>query len=434
MKKITKIILYTLLVVLITTSCKYESSPSENSQSNKIASASNKDIIIGQYIVFFKESKLPSALNQLGKTSFMSREAKANAVEKISKNSVKQINTILKANQVNTSKVLNYYTTSASGMAIKLTDKEFDKLSRDENVASIEFDRKIELQEFEAKNITAIGKAAENSQTIPCGVKMAGGFVDGSKKRNWIWIIDSGIDLDHPDLNVVTDSKFAKSFIKEEPSPNDCSGHGTHVAGIAAAIDNDLGVVGVSAGASVVPVKIMDCSNYSSTSIILSGVNHVGKYGLSGDVVNMSISNKGRIGKECSKTTVFKSPIRSLSRKGMFVILSAGNFNTLAKAYEPCCVNGDNIFTIGGIDCDGRFDNSYSNVNSQYLNPIDFVAVGSNVKSTYLNGGYARLTGTSMSAPHVAGIIHARGRAPKILKFIDDGYGYGQKYPIAVRK
>ena len=416
------------------TSCKHDNLSNENTEYPTIASATDNDIIPGQYIVFFKESKIAPALNQLKKTSFVNREVNANSVDRISKKSIQQINTILNNNEINQSKVLNYFTSNISGVSIKLTAKEFEKLSRDKNVESITVDRIIEFPEFNLNKTTQINRAEELEQIIPCGIEMAGGFSKGHKKRTWIWIIDTGIDLDHPDLNVISNPKFARSFIKEEPSPDDFFGHGTHVAGTAAAIDNNFGVVGVSAGAPVVPVRVFSIYNRTSTSIMLAGINHVGKYGSPGDVVYVSLGNKSPVGSDCYKNSPYKTALRSLTRKGMFVTLPAGNNGRSARFYEPSCINGDGIFTIGAMDCNESFSIEYSNKNDSDLTPIDFIAVGTEVMSTYIDGNYIDATGTSMSAAHVAGIIHSRGRAPKISKLIGDNYGWGQEYPIAVRK
>ena len=435
MKNLTKFIFNALFVSLFVISCQNDHISNDFAQTDPSTSVEDKNVIFGQYIVFFKESKIPSALSQLGKAPFANREARVRSIERISENSIRKINTILGNNSIDKSKVLDYYTSTASGLAIKLTDKEFDKLSRDKNIASIELDRKVDLDDFDVEKITRNSNLKKPKQEVTCGIDRAGGFAKGHKKRTWIWIIDSGIDLDHPDLNVITDNKYAKSFIKDEPSPNDCNGHGTHVAGTAAAIDNDFGVVGVSAGAPLVPVRVLDCENRSSIALILSGINHVGKYGSPGDVVNMSIGNKTPFGPGCSKNTVFRRALRSLARKGIFVVMAAGNSHQDAKNFEPGCVNGDNIFTVAGMKChEIFFDGFYSNYNTSYLDPIDFIASGTNVTSTYLNGEYATFSGTSMAAPHVTGIIHARGRAPISRESIYDFRGEGQTYPIALRK
>ena len=433
--KIITHLFFIVLIIFILTSCHKDKLSNESLHSDISSVIDNKDIIFGQYIVFFKESKIPSSLKQLENNSFKSRENRANLIEKIAKTSIKEINNILTFNNIEKSKVLNYYTTNISGMAIKLTDKEFDKLASDENVESIQFDREFELPEYEVKKITNPQKTRKSEQITPCGINKVGGFSNGSKKNNWIWIIDSGIDLDHPDLNVITDSKYAKSFAEGVSSPDDDNGHGTHVAGIAAAINNDFGVVGVSAGASVVPLRVFSSDNKTKTSIILSAINHAGKHGSSGDVINLSIGNNTPFGDDCSKNSTLKTSLRSLTRKGMFVTIAAGNRFSEAKKYEPGCINGEGIYTVAGMDCHtGMFGHSYSNYNISYLNPIDLIAVGTDVRSTYINGQYAVMTGTSMAAPHVAGIIHAKGRSPKTSSFVHDNYGRGQTYPIAIRK
>ena len=87
----------------------------------------------------------------------------------------------------------------------------------------------------------------------PWGVARVGGYVDCTYGCGTAWIIDSGIDLDHPDLNI--DVERSASFVKGKPSADDENGHGTHMAGTVAAIDNEFGVVGVAAGAEVVSVR-----------------------------------------------------------------------------------------------------------------------------------------------------------------------------------
>ena len=429
-----KFIFCALLTGLTLTSCQNENSSNENllspsnaSSENEVAKvADDKNIIPGQYIVLFKDSKIASAAKQLERSAFTSRESKARSVEHVSRSSVRKIKSFLDDNKVDKSKVLNYYTTKISGMTVKLTDEEFDKLSRDESVQSIEFDRIVELPKFtKGKFVTDQEAKRGGFQGIPCGIKNVGGFTRATGKRSWIWIIDSGIDLDHPDLNVVTDPKYAKSFIEGETSADDCLGHGTHVAGIAAAIDNDFGVVGVSAGASVVPLKIYrSCEATTPFSTILKAIDHVGKFDTPGDVVNLSLGRS--FSDKCNKNSIFKTALRSLTRKGAYVVMSAGNSREDAKNISPACVNGDRIYTIASMDCNRNFAH-LSNFN---MDPVDFIATGVDVHSTFVGGGYITFSGTSMAAPHVSGIIHARGRAPRASGFVSSR---GENYPIAVR-
>ena len=89
----------------------------------------------------------------------------------------------------------------------------------------------------------------QTSQEVPYGITRVG-YANGVGKT--AWIIDTGIDLDHPDLNV--DQSRGRNFISTSKTPDDDNGHGSHCAGTVAAIDNNIGVVGVAAGATVVPV------------------------------------------------------------------------------------------------------------------------------------------------------------------------------------
>ncbi len=93
------------------------------------------------------------------------------------------------------------------------------------------------------------------AEIIPWGVTRVGGGITASDKT--AWIIDSGIDMTHPDLNI--DFSRSISFVKGNSSPMDEFGHGTHVAGIIGAIKgNGIGIVGVAAGAKLVSVRVLD--------------------------------------------------------------------------------------------------------------------------------------------------------------------------------
>ncbi len=421
MKKLNNFFVSALSIAFLITSCQNEN-VSDQSTQNVEPIASEGKIIPGQYIVVFKNSTINPASRVLSKSPIVGRKAKANSVRKISESSISEINRILTDHKVDQSRVLNYYTTKISGIAVKLNKEEALAFSKDENVASIEFDRIVEIPKFEIEETTSSNGSQRMAQQTPCGVSRAGGFADGSGKNQWIWVIDSGIDLDHPDLNVVTNTTYAKSFVGG--SANDCNGHGTHVAGTAAAKNNGFGVVGVSAGAAVVPVRVFGCSGGSSTSTILAGINHVGQYDIPGDVVNLSLG--GYYGSGCSNSSAYKSALLSLSNSGSYIAIAAGNDSDNAAYYNPACISGSNIYTVASMTCNRGFS-SFSNYN---MNPIDAIATGSSVRSTYLNGGYATLSGTSMASPHVAGIMHARGRGPR---FSGSVRHRGENYPIAVR-
>ncbi len=421
MKNLIKLTLTALTAALVITSCQNEGNEG-NTDQNIEASAGDGNIIPGQYIVVFNDSKVIPTSRALAKTRFTDRSAKAKTVDGLSDVSIRKMNDVLNKYNLDEKRVLNYYTTKISGMAVKLSDAEFKTLAKDPSVAFIEHDRFVELPKFKIEGEIQHNASQRMAQQTPCGISRAGGFTNGAGKDQWIWVIDSGIDLDHPDLNVVTNSTYARSFVGG--SANDCNGHGTHVAGTAAAINNGTGVVGVSAGASVVPVRVFGCSGGSATSTILAGINHVGRYDIAGDVANLSLG--GFFGSGCSSNSSYRSALQGLGNSGTFVAIAAGNSSANAALYDPACINGTNIYTVASMTCNRSFS-SFSNYN---MNPIDVIATGSSVLSTYLNGGYATLSGTSMASPHVAGIMHARGSGPRTSGSVSNR---GESYPIAVR-
>jgi len=240
MKNLSKLAIGTFLSALVMTSCQNEQLSDGTLENGVEPTSLEGNIIPGEYIVIFSDSKIAPASTVLEKQSFNSREDKAKSVREISEVSIKRMNTVLIDNNLDPSNVIDYYTTKISGMAIKLGEEEFKKMSIDPNIAAIEYNRVVELPKVEVEEIISGDVSQKMAQQTPCGISIAGGAADGSGRDEWIWIIDSGIDLDHPDLNVVTNTTYARSFVGG--SADDCNGHGTHVAGTTAAINNSVGV------------------------------------------------------------------------------------------------------------------------------------------------------------------------------------------------
>ena len=227
------------------------------------------------------------------------------------------------------------------------------------------------------------------AQSTPWGITRIGGSTDGTGKT--AWIIDTGIDMDHPDLTV--DQTRGKNFISLTAKPDDDNGHGTHCSGIVAARNNSLGVIGVAAGATVVPIKVLDRRGSGAYSGIIAGVDYVATNGKTGDAVNMSLGGPAY--------QPLDDAIIALAAKGLKVALAAGNESQSANNVSPARVNGTNIFTISAM-ATGDLWATYSNYGNP---PVDYCAPGSSIYSTYKGGGYATLSGTSMATPHVCGIL-----------------------------
>ncbi|PHI19947.1 peptidase S8 [Lewinellaceae bacterium SD302] len=410
-----------LCCAIVFVGCEQENlSPDITEAAADLKPASDEgNIIADQYIFTFRPDVIAGARSYLDMNTIANREEKIRQMETYNAQVAAQIDDVLAQAGILPSAVIAKYTALEAGVALKLDEATYTRFSANPAVAAVEYDRIVELPPFNVESIE--GGGTGRAQTTPCAINNAGGSVSANQSR-WAWIIDSGIDLDHPDLNVVTNGTYARSFVGG--SANDCNGHGTHVAGIVGAKNNSFGSRGVAANAPVVPVRVFGCSGGSASSTIINGINHVATYDYPGDVANLSLG--GYYGSGCSNNTPYRNPILSLGQGGTYVCIAAGNSSANTSYYAPGCVNGTRVYTVSSMTCGNSFS-SFSNYN---MNPVDYIATGSSVYSTYLNGGYATLSGTSMATPVVAGICHARNAAPRKVGNV---YNRGENYPIAKR-
>ncbi|TLU66379.1 S8 family peptidase [Thalassotalea litorea] len=235
-------------------------------------------------------------------------------------------------------------------------------------------------------------KSNSKGQEQPWNVDRVGGSQDGTGMT--AWVIDSGIDLDHPDLNVDSARGFTVIYAGKRLSMNDANGHGTHVAGTIAAINNELNVIGVAAGATVVPVRVLDRQGNGTWSGFLAGIDHVAANAGAGDCVNMSLSGGGY-------SLVDDAVKAAASKTGAYFVSAAGNQNVSATTRSPARANGPGVYTISAIDADDNLA-SWSNYGNP---PIDFSAPGVNILSLYKGGGTATMSGTSMAAPAACAVL-----------------------------
>jgi subtilisin family serine protease len=227
------------------------------------------------------------------------------------------------------------------------------------------------------------------AQETPYGIARVG-YASGAGKR--AWILDTGIDLDHPDLNVNT--SLSRTFLTGgyTGSPDDGHGHGTHVAGTIAAKNNNIGVIGVAYDAEVVAVQVLNAAGSGDIVGVVAGMDYVAAVGLPGDVANMSLSGDAN--------SILDYAAISAAASGVYFALAAGNEHRDANLNSPARANGLNLFTVSAMDASDRFA-SFSN----YGASVDFCAPGVSIKSCNKNGGYRYMSGTSMAAPHVAGLL-----------------------------
>lgn len=228
-------------------------------------------------------------------------------------------------------------------------------------------------------------------QETPWGVTRVGGGVSGA--LGTAWVIDSGIDLDHADLNV--DAGRSVNFVlRGKNTPDDGHGHGTHVAGTIAAIDNDCDVVGVAPGATLVAVRVLGNSGSGSYAGVIAGVDHVAANASPGDVANMSLGGP--------KSQALNDAVEGAAATGVAFALAAGNSADDAANYSPASADGPNIYTVSAINSN---NDNFAVTFSNYGSFVDCAAPGVGVLSTAKGGGTTTYSGTSMAAPHVAGLL-----------------------------
>jgi subtilisin family serine protease len=279
------------------------------------------------------------------------------------------------------------YATALKGFAITMDENEAEILSSQPGIVGVWPDRMFILKKPGTVPVTP------PAETLPYGISRVG-YVDYSGS-SVAWIIDTGIDLDHPDLNV--DTNRSTTFVTRTYSGDDDNGHGSHCAGIVAAINNEIGVIGVASGATVVAVKVLDRRGSGAMSTIMAGVDYVAQNGAPGDVANMSLGG--------GVYEPLDIAVQNLGATGVLVALAAGNESDNANNHSPARANGANLYTVSAMDI-----NDYWASFSNYGNPpIDYCAPGVSVFSLYKSGGYATMSGTSMAAPHVCGLLLITG-------------------------
>ena len=235
------------------------------------------------------------------------------------------------------------------------------------------------------------GGGTQPAQETPWGIARVNGGGANYTGGRTAWIIDTGIDLTHPDLNV--DVARSASMLGGTTTPQDQNGHGTHVSGTIAACNNSIGVVGVTPCAKVVAVRVLDRRGSGSNADVIAGVDYVAANGAPGDVANMSLG--GGI------SAALDTAVINASAGGVRFALAAGNETDNANNHSPARANGPNIFTVSAF-ANGNTWASFSNFGNP---PIDWAEPGVGIKSTWLSGGYNTISGTSMATPHLAGIL-----------------------------
>ena len=294
------------------------------------------------------------------------------------------------------------YTHALRGFSVRLPAAGAAAIARNPAVAYVEADQ--------AYTVTA--------QSLPTGIQRVFApdnpaiAIDGADDKRVdvdVAVIDTGIQLDHPDLNVVGSTNCVTFFATCGSGGSDGNGHGTHVAGTIGALDNGIGVVGVAPGARLWSVRVLNNSGTGTTSQIIAGMDWVTARASTIEVANLSLSG--------GASASIDSAANRMADAGIAVAVAAGNNDADAAGYSPA--RAAKVLTVSAMaDYDGLpgalsappssfcldQDDTLADF-SNWGSTVEITAPGCRILSTYPTSGYAWINGTSMASPHVAGAL-----------------------------
>jgi subtilisin len=292
---------------------------------------------------------------------------------------------------------VHIYQHALKGYSTQLTAAEAAALSKDPSVAAVSPDGEVRIA----------------AQTLPTGIDRVDGDLSSTISGNGSGVVNADIAIidtgsgPHADLNVVGGT----NCVTPGGSFNDDHGHGTHVAGTAAARDNADAVVGVAPGARIWSVKVLNAAGSGSFAQIVCGIDWVTARASTIEVANMSLGGPGA-NDGCAGSALHQAICNSVSA-GVVYAVAAGNSNTDANTFVPATYN--QVITVSALaDFNGRpgggapatcradVDDTFADFSNHGLD-VDIIAPGVCILSTAMGGGTTTFSGTSMASPHVAG-------------------------------
>jgi major intracellular serine protease len=207
--------------------------------------------------------------------------------------------------------------------------------------------------------------------------------------------LDTGCDITHPDLKerIIGGRNFTNDDGGKADEYKDYNGHGTHVAGTIAATKNNTGVVGVAPEANLLIIKVLDKNGSGQYEWIINGINYAIEQ--RADIISMSLGGPEDLPE-------LHTAIQKAISNNILVICAAGNEGDGVDSTDEFDYPGsyNEVISVGAIDLE-RHSSNFSNSN----NEVDLVGPGEKILSTFLDGKYATLSGTSMATPHVSGAM-----------------------------
>jgi len=256
----------------------------------------------------------------------------------------------------------------------------FQTLSKDPVIEFIEDDYEGKIQVMPSISL----EIKKQGQEIPWGVKRIGApsvWKDTRGERVRVGIIDTGVDPNHPDLK---DNVKMAGWVLDCKNIVDDNGHGSHVAGTIAALDNDIGVVGVAPKVEIYAVKAFTKSGRGNVSDVIEALNWCIENKV--QVINMSFGFKN--------SKALERAIKEAYRRNIVLVAAAGNSGGNNNVMYPA--GYPEVLAVAASNSDDKVA-WFSSGGPQ----VDIMAPGASILSTYKNGEYKTMSGTSMACPHV---------------------------------
>ncbi|MGP3914137.1 S8 family peptidase [Nonomuraea sp. 10N515B] len=306
--------------------------------------------------------------------------------------------------QAHAASVGHVFSHALTGYAARMTRSQAAAVAADDRVRWVQPD----------------GVAKISIQTFPTGINRVDAETSPTARVNGVdepmnvdvAVLDTGVDLDHPDLNVYV---AGARNCSDGTSADDGNGHGTHVAGTVAARDNLQGVIGVAPGARIWPVRVLNNRGFGFFSQIICGIDYVTANADQIEIANMSLGGFGTDDGACGTVNgdAMHQAICSSVAAGVTYVVAAGNARDDAANHIPAAY--DEVITVSALadfngfpggsgrrTCRADVDDTIANF-SNFGADIDLIAPGTCILSTWRVGRYTTISGTSMASPHVAG-------------------------------
>lgn len=275
--------------------------------------------------------------------------------------------------------VLHRYTAALNGFAAELPEQAIQGLLHNPNVAYIEVDQVVTIDADTTQTGATWGLDRIDQRGLPLSTTYTYNYTGAGVTA---YIIDTGINSNH---NEFTGRILPGYDAVDGGAPDDCNGHGTHVAGTVGGQ-----IYGVAKGVNLVAVRVLNCSGSGTTTGVIAGVDWVTKYHAANSVANMSLGG--------GLSTALDTAVNNSINAGVTYAVAAGNSNRDACKFSPARVPA--AITVGATtSTDARA--SYSN----YGACLDIFAPGSSITSAWIDSDddTHTISGTSMATPHVAG-------------------------------